>query len=140
MIVYSAGVFDILHQGHLNILERSRALAGPHGKLFVGVLTDEGAAAYKPQRPTQDQATRLRIINSLSFVTAGFLQPGTDPSPVLRTLASLGLKPDVMTHGNDWTKLREGNETLEELGIRLELLPYTAGVSTTEIRARIQAA
>jgi glycerol-3-phosphate cytidylyltransferase len=134
-IVYTAGVWDLFHVGHANVLERSRKLGDV---LIVGVLTDLGAAAYKPEPPVWNEHVRLEMVRSLDFVSAAFLQPGTDPSPVLRSLCGLGLCPHVMTHGDDWTELREGNETLVELGIELELLPYTPGVSTTTIRTMIE--
>jgi cytidyltransferase-like protein len=138
-IVYTAGVWALFHAGHLAFLERSKALAGFGGKLIVGVLTDDGAAAYKP-RPVVHQDERLRIVSALSCVDAAFLQPGTDPSPVLCALDALGLRPDLMTHGDDWTQLREGGETLARLGIELVLLPYGPGQGTTGIIRRIREA
>jgi glycerol-3-phosphate cytidylyltransferase len=136
-VVYTAGVWDQLHAGHLNILRRSKALGD---LLAVGVLTDIGTAAYKPRPPLYNEHARLEIVRSLSFVDAAFLQPGTDPSPVLLALNALGLRPAAMTHGDDWTRLKEGGETLEQLGIELVLLPYTPDVSTTRVRALLDAA
>jgi bifunctional ADP-heptose synthase (sugar kinase/adenylyltransferase) len=60
------------------------------------------------------------------------LQPTTDPTPVLERL-----RPDVMTHGDDWERLREGQETLERLGIEWQLVPYTPGISTTLLREEV---
>lgn len=135
-VVYTAGCWDLLHSGHMNILRRSKALGDT---LIVGVLTDLGVAAYKPKPPLYNEHARLEIVRSLNFVDAAFLQPGTDPSPVLRALAACGCKPFVMTHGDDWTELREGNETLAELGIGLQLIPYTPDVSTTRVRSLLDA-
>lgn len=137
MIVYTAGVWDLFHTGHLRILERSKELAGEGGKLVVGVVTDLGAAAYKPTPPINSEHARLEIVDSIEIVDAVFLQPGTDPSPVLVALARVGARPDLMTHGDDWEHLRIGQETLERLGIDWKLLPYTPDVSTTEIRRRV---
>lgn len=128
-IVYTAGVWDLYHVGHENMLRRSKELGD---LLIVGVVTDEGAAAYKGRQPVYSELQRLKIIQSVRYVDAAFLQPGTDPSPVLRALAAIGVVPAIMTHGDDWTRLREGNETLAELGIELVLLPYTQGISTTQ--------
>jgi cytidyltransferase-like protein len=133
-VIYTAGVWDLFHAGHLQVLEASRRLGD---LLVVGVLTDDGAAAYK-RRPVINQADRLRIVAGLRCVDAAVLQPGTDPSPVLDALAALGLRPEAMTHGDDWRELREGMGTLERLGIRLELLPYGPGPGTTGIIQRIQ--
>lgn len=136
-IVYTAGCWDLLHSGHLNILRRSRALGD---LLIVGVLTDIGAAAYKPRPCVYNEHARLEIIRSLAFVDAAVLQPGTDPSPILRMLAAVGAKPSVMTHGSDWGELREGQATLEELGIGWETIPYTPDVSTTRVRSLLDGA
>lgn len=135
-VIFTAGVFDLLHEGHLNILRASKALGD---LLIVGVVTDQGTAAYKGRIPVHPEHVRLDLVRSLRFVDGAFLQPGTDPSPVLSSLAACGLCPEVMTHGDDWTELREGNETLAQLGIRLELLPYTRGISTTLTRRQIDA-
>lgn len=134
-VIFHAGVWDLFHTGHLSVLERSRALGD---MLIVGVLTDDGAAAYKPRRPVIPQNERLAIIRSLRCVDAAFLQPGTDPSPLLESLAAIGRCPAALVHGDDWTELREGSETLERLGIELVLLPYGGGDGTTGIIERIR--
>jgi glycerol-3-phosphate cytidylyltransferase len=134
-IVYHAGVWDLFHAGHLSILQRSKELGDV---LVVGVVTDVGAAAYKPRAPVISQDERLRIVSALECVDAAFLQPGTDPSPVLEALAAVGVCPSVMAHGDDWSELREGNDTLERLGIELALLPYGNGDGTTGIIRRIR--
>lgn len=127
-VTYTAGVFDLLHSGHLNLLERSAALGD---QLIVGVVSDDGAESYK-RRPVQGEATRLRVIRSLACVDAALLQPGTDPTPCLELV-----RPDVMTHGDDWTELLEGQQTLNRLGVEWVTLPYTPGVSTTQVREEV---
>jgi hypothetical protein len=67
-------------------------------------------------------------------VDLAVVQPGTDPTPALVRLDSVGACPAVMTHGDDWEVLREGQETLEALGIEWKLIPYTDGISSTELR------
>lgn len=132
-VCYTAGIWDLLHLGHLNILKRSKELAGPGGTLIVGVITDGGAAAYK-RRPVQDERTRAEVVKALRFVDAVVMQHGTDPSDILKLI-----RPDMMTHGSDWDRLKVGHETLERLGIDWVVLPYTLGVSTTETIARMTA-
>jgi len=134
-VVYTAGVFDLLHSGHIQTLKQSRALGD---LLVVGVLTDLGAAAYKPKPPVYNEHARLEIIRSLSFVDVALLQAGTDPSDNLRALVTLGMRPEIMTHGNDWTELREGNETLSQLGVELVLLQNIPNLSTSRVRARLE--
>lgn len=126
-IVFCPGVFDLCHIGHLNILRASKALGDV---LVVGVVSDEGAAAYK-RRPVQDEQTRLAVIKALRMVSFAYLQPTTDPTPLLEVV-----RPHVLTHGSDWTQLREGQETLTRLGIEFVRLPYTPGVSTGQLIER----
>lgn len=130
--VYTAGVFDLLHQGHLNVLHASRAMGG---RLVVGVVSDAGCEAYKGRRPVQDEATRLEIIRALRVVDEVHLQPTTDPTPILEVV-----RPQIMTHGDDWAQLREGHGTLDRLGITFALVPYTPGISSSVLRERMVAA
>jgi rfaE bifunctional protein nucleotidyltransferase chain/domain len=128
-IVYTAGVFDLLHRGHLNLLARSRLLGD---LLVVGVVSDAGARAYKGQMPVQSLPLRMDALLRLPLVDVVVPQPTTDPSALLERF-----RPDIMTHGDDWTELREGHETLERLGIEWRLIPYTPGISTTLLREAV---
>lgn len=136
-VIYTAGVWDLLHTGHIRFLQASRALGD---RLIVGVVSDDGAAAYK-RRPIISEHDRFAMVNALSCVDIAVRQPGTDPTPVLDMLVGdMGIPIVAMTHGDDWSELREGNKTLERYGIRLVLLPYGSGKGTTgiihEIRTR----
>jgi cytidyltransferase-like protein len=124
--VYTAGVFDILHGGHLNLLWQSKQLGDV---LIVGVVSDGGCHAYKGIYPHQVLSARMAAIRQIPWVDVVVPQAGTDPSENLRRFL-----PQVMTHANDWTRLREGHETLEELGIEWHLVEYTKGVSSTILR------
>jgi len=128
-LIYTAGVFDLLHVGHRRLLERSRALGDA---LVVGVVSDAGAEAYKGRRPVQHEAERLELVRGLRCVTLAVLQETTDPTPVLEVL-----RPAAMTHGDDWAELREGMATLRRLGVEWVLLPHTSGISTTDLRGRL---
>lgn len=128
---YVPGVFDLLHVGHLNLLTRARAMCD---QLVVGVVSDDGCAAYKGKRPVQDQATRLAVLQALRMVDAAMPQATTDPTDNLRDL-----RPDALFHGDDWARLLEGQETVDAMGIALVLLPYTAGVSSSMVRERMTA-
>jgi len=120
-LVYTAGVWDLLHQGHLNLLEGSKALGD---LLVVGIVSDSGAAAYK-RRPVQPELMRLAIVRALRVVDFAVIQPTTDPTPMLEAI-----RPCVVTHGDDWERFREGHESLARLGIQFVRLPYTKGIST----------
>jgi cytidyltransferase-like protein len=125
-LVYTAGVWDLLHRGHVNILWESKRLGDV---LVVGVVSDAGCQAYKGFVPRQNVQQRIRAVRALGFVDVVEMQPTTDPSPLLERY-----RPDVMTHGDDWTELRQGMETIRRLGIEWRLIPYTPGISSTELR------
>jgi len=125
-VVYTAGVWDLFHRGHLNILWQSRKLGDI---LVVGVVSDWGVVAYKDREPIDNIWERMRTIQELPWVDLVMQQETTDPSDNLRRMM-----PDVFTHGSDWERLREGHETLEGLGIEYVSIPYTPGISTTILR------
>lgn len=127
-VVYTAGVFDLLHRGHLNLLHASRALGDV---LVVGVVSDFGALAYKGRLPVQHEIQRAAAVRALGFVDVAVHQETTDPTPMLERF-----RPNVMTHGDDWPRLREGHESLVRLGVEWVLVPYTPGISTTMLRNR----
>lgn len=126
-VIYTAGVWDLLHRGHLNVLWESKRMGDV---LVVGVVSDEGTLAYKGRFPEQGERDRMDSVAGLSFVDLVLLQPTTDPTPLLERI-----RPDVMTHGDDWPHLLEGQDTLDRLGIEWRLVPYTPGISTTLLRA-----
>lgn len=135
-IIYTAGVFDLFHAGHVEILEESAKLGDA---LYVGVVSDDGTQAYKARRPTFREHERMEIVGAMRCVDRVILQPGTDPSPVLISLAAAGFKPAVMTHGDDWSVLLEGSETLRRLGIEFCTIPRTRGRFTSRIIEEIRA-
>jgi rfaE bifunctional protein nucleotidyltransferase chain/domain len=128
-IVMTSGVFDLLHEGHLNLLRASKALGDT---LVVGVVSDAGAAAYK-RPPIQDERTRLAVVRALRGVDFALLQPTTDPSPLVELI-----RPKLLTHGDDWEQLLQGHETLGRLGVEFVRLPYTPGISTTILVERVR--
>jgi glycerol-3-phosphate cytidylyltransferase len=126
IVGYTAGVWDLLHRGHLNILWLTRQKCDV---LVVGVVTDEGTAAYKGRKPVDPEWKRLAQIKAIPWVDVAVLQDSTDPTPELERF-----RPDLFTHGSDWDRLKQGHETLEKLGIRYISIPYTEGISTTLLR------
>src|SRR5262245_32084490 len=91
-VVFTAGVWDILHVGHLNLLQRARALGD---SLIVGVLTDEAAERYKP-RPVMPFEERLELIRALRMVDDVVQVDDTNATAVLQEL-----RPDILVHGSD---------------------------------------
>lgn len=126
-IVFVPGVWDLLHAGHINLLWRARQLGDV---LVVGVVTSWGCQDYKGVLPAQTLHTRVEALRRLSFVDAVEEQATTDPTPLLERF-----RPAVLVHGDDWSQLKKGNETLERLGIEFVTLPYTEGISSTILRS-----
>lgn len=131
MRVFTTGVFDILHRGHLNILTQAAAL----GDLTVGIMTDQGVEDTKGARPILSLEERDAQIRSLPFVDDVIHYTDLDQRS---NYASV--KPDIVVQGDDWLFSADRTTALNYLrdnGIRLVLLPRTQGISTTEIRRRV---
>lgn len=125
-VVYIGGVWDLFHEGHLAILERARDLGT---KLIVGVLTDEAAMIYKA-RPIIPFEARKRIVESLKCVDKVIAQNAKDPTA---DLEAAGIKPHYLVHGDDWEAC-PGELYVRAHKGKVVFLPYTPGVSSTEIR------
>lgn len=129
MIVYAAGVFDVIHTGHLNLLKRAKDLGDT---LIVGVLSDEAASAYKPA-PVMPFGQRIRLIQALEWVDMAIPQEDTDATYLLKQI-----KPDILVHGDDHAPDWEIGQTwIEENGGEYVMLPYTKGVSSSQIKEEI---
>jgi rfaE bifunctional protein nucleotidyltransferase chain/domain len=133
IIVFTAGVWDILHVGHLNLLRRAKALGD---RLVVGVLTDEAAERYKP-RPVMPFEQRLEIIRELRVVDEVVQVDDTNATPILETL-----KPHILVHGSDINHKAGweiGQTWMTENGRQFVILPYTEGVSSTRLKSTVRA-
>jgi cytidyltransferase-like protein len=131
MRVFTTGVFDILHRGHLNILTQAAAL----GDLTVGIMTDQGVEDTKGARPILTLEERDAQIRSLPFVDDVIHYTALD-----QRANYASVRPDIVVQGDDWLFSADRTAALNYLrdnGIRLVLLPRTEGISTTEIRRRV---
>jgi cytidyltransferase-like protein len=130
--IFTTGVFDILHRGHLNILTQAAAL----GELVVGIMTDQGVEDTKGSRPILSLDERDAQVRSLPFVSEVIHYTDVDQRDNYRSV-----KPDIVVQGDDWLFSADRSKALEflrEHHIRLVLLPRTEGISTTEIRRRVE--
>ena len=93
-IVYVPLAVDILHTGHLNIINTAKK----YGKVVVGLLSDNAIAEYK-DLPTLNYDERYKIVKSLKNVEKILKQKTWDYSSILESL-----KPDFFVHGDDWKK------------------------------------
>jgi len=128
--VYTYGVWDLLHPGHIKLLMKARELGD---YLIVGVVTDEPIRNLKGKnRPIQKLQDRLFIVGSLSCVDAVLAQSKYDPTTEL-----LGIKRvDVLTKGDDWENI-PGQNTIKKMGGELIKLKYTPEFSTSRIVTKI---
>lgn len=131
MNIYISGCWDLLHIGHLNILERAKGLGGT---LIVGVNTDELVQSYK-RRPIFSYEERGRMVNALKCV---------DKTISHSTLAEVEMLDkydiDIVVVSSKWGRL-PGQETrkeyIEKTGRKLIVFSYTQGISTSKIINRI---
>lgn len=132
--VYVGMSADLIHPGHLNILREAAKL----GTVTVGLLTDAAIASYK-RLPFMNYEQRKAIIESLRWVSAIVSQNTLDYTENLRLL-----KPDYVVHGDDWrTGVQQVTRnaviaTLNEYGGQLVEIPYTRGISSTQLNTALK--
>lgn len=136
IIVYTSGVFDILHRGHINILVKAKELGD---KLVVGIQEDRAVFESKAQMPALSTEERVAQMRALPFVDEVITySSGIDPSDALARV-----KPNIMVQGDDWPQQMDRAKIINYLNahnIQLVLVPYTKEISDTEIKRRIKAA
>ena len=126
-IVFTNGCFDLLHVGHIQYLQQARAL----GDCLVVALNDDVAVRLlkgerRPLLPQQERARILAALGCVDYVT--IFSEATPLALITR------LHPNVLVKGGDYTPATVvGREVVEAYGGRVCILPYVAGVSTTEI-------
>jgi phosphoenolpyruvate phosphomutase len=132
--VYIAMSADILHPGHLNIIQEASKL----GELTVGVLTDKAIASYK-RLPYLTFEQRKLIVENIKGVSRVIAQETLDYVPNL-----LLEKPDYVVHGDDWkegiqkeTRTRVIN-TISQWNGQVIDLPYTEGISSSQLNEKIK--
>lgn len=133
--VYTGGTFDLFHAGHVRFLERCRQF----GKVTVALNTDEFIEAYKGKPPVMSYQERAEVLLACRFVHD--VVPNFDGADS-RTAIDW-VEPDLIVIGSDWAvrdyhaQMGFNQAWLDERGIGLCYLPYTKGVSSTDIKARI---
>lgn len=132
-VVFTNGCFDILHPGHVDYLERARAL-GTH--LVVGVNSDTSVRRLKgPTRPINDERSRSRVLAALDCVDQIVIFDEDTPWELIKKL-----RPQVLVKGGDWpVEQIVGRELVQERGGQVLSLPLLPGYSTTNIIQRILA-
>jgi len=135
-LVFCAGVFDLLHYGHIRYLRASKQLGDT---LVVGLLTDEGVAKYKPYKPILNYMQRWEVLQAIRYVDYIVRQDDTDPTKTLETLKEEhNWIPNIMVRGSDYKKVPQGTEFIESHGGRVVRVPYCKEISSTEIKRKIK--
>ena len=135
-IGYTCGVFDLFHVGHLNLLERCKEMCDC---LIVGVCDDEYVDKIKKKTPVIKENDRVRILKALRCVDDAVLVDIATTND--KMLALEKFKFDVLFSGDDWKGSERYNLTekqFAEVGASIEYLPYTQGVSTSNIKEQIK--
>ncbi|HET7552233.1 MAG TPA: D-glycero-beta-D-manno-heptose 1-phosphate adenylyltransferase [Gemmatimonadaceae bacterium] len=133
-VVFTNGVFDLLHPGHVDVLRAARS----HGDaLIVGVNSDASVRRLKGEsRPVRTESDRAYVLAALEAVDAVVIFPEDTPLELIRAL-----HPDVLVKGGDYTPdTVVGRSEVESRGGRVVIVPLTAGHSTTSIIERLRAA
>lgn len=131
-VVFTNGVFDLLHRGHVDLLVAARAEGDA---LIVGVNSDASVRRLKgPARPVRREADRAYVLAALEMVDAVVLFEQDTPLELIRALG-----PDVLVKGGDYTPdTVVGRADVERRGGRVVIVPLTAGHSTTGTIARLR--
>jgi rfaE bifunctional protein nucleotidyltransferase chain/domain len=131
-MVFTNGCFDLLHPGHIRLLEGARSLGNV---LLVAINSDASVRAMKgPQRPIFSQGDRAEILAALTTVDAVTIFD--EPTPQLLIAAVL---PDVLVKGADWGEdAIVGRGEVEAAGGRVFSVPLQPGFSTSALVAKIR--
>src|SRR4029450_10753482 len=131
-VVFTNGVFDLLHPGHVQYLQDARALGDA---LIVGLNSDRSVRSNKgPERPITPESERAEILLALECVDAVAIFDDDTPAEIIRRV-----QPDVLVKGADWGRDNiVGRDTVEARGGRVVRMPLLEGYSTTELLRRVR--
>jgi rfaE bifunctional protein nucleotidyltransferase chain/domain len=133
VVVFTNGVFDLLHPGHLDVLLGARA-EGTH--LVVGVNSDASVRRLGkgPERPVRGERERALVLAALECVDAVVIFDEDTPAELVAAL-----QPDVIVKGGDYTPDQvAGGDIVRARGGRIVIIPLTPGHSTTATIAKLR--
>lgn len=137
--MYTGGTFDLVHSGHVRFLSHCRKIAGVDGRVVVSLNTDEFIKSYKGKPPVMSFAERKEVLLGLRSVDEVVANTGgADSKPAI-----IGVMPDFVVVGSDWAKRDYYKQMgftqfwLNQHDITLLYVPYTEGISTTDLKSRI---
>lgn len=131
-VVFTNGCFDLLHRGHVDYLAKA---ADCGQRLIIGVNTDASVSKLKgPNRPIQDEQSRLQILASLQCVDAVILFDEETPYELISLL-----QPDVLVKGSDYTPENiVGYDVVTAKGGEVKTIDFIPGFSTSGIERKIK--
>ena len=126
-VVFTNGVFDLLHPGHIRYLADARALGDA---LIVAVNSDRSVRAIKgPSRPINPEHERAELLLALASVSAAVIFDEDTPHAIISRV-----QPDILVKGADWAADSiVGRDVVEGRGGQVVRIPLAAGYSTTEL-------
>ncbi|MGA9668229.1 MAG: RpiB/LacA/LacB family sugar-phosphate isomerase [Terracidiphilus sp.] len=130
-VVFTNGIFDILHQGHLALLAWSRNLGD---RLVVGINSDESTRALKGKgRPVNSQENRRAVLQALRFVDEVVIYDELKPTALIASL-----RPAIVVKGGEW--LADEVRTQDEIPpeVEIKIFPLVKGYSSTNVIRRIR--
>jgi glycerol-3-phosphate cytidylyltransferase len=139
MRIYTGGTFDLFHWGHVELLRRIKEMAGKDGQVVVSLNTDEFVEEYKGKKPVMSYDERATVLNACRYVDEVVKNVDGKDSRTSILLANV----DFVIVGTDWCEkdymkqMSFTREWLEEHNIGFGYIPYTIGVSTTDIKKRL---
>ena len=133
-VVFTNGVFDLLHPGHVRYLSVARSLGDA---LVLGLNADASVRRNKgPLRPINPERERAEVLAALDSVDAVVIFDEDTPAEIVAAL-----QPDILVKGADWPADQiVGRDTVEARGGRVVLVPVEQGYSTTSIVERVRRA
>lgn len=135
IIGYTAGVYDMFHIGHLNILKKAKELCD---YLIVAVSTDELVQSYKGKNPIIPFEDRKKIVEAIRYVDK--VVPQTSADVEGKKMSAIENNINIMFVGDDWKGTDKWNlieKELAEIGVKVVYLPHTDGISSTILRKEI---
>ncbi|MDR1739445.1 MAG: adenylyltransferase/cytidyltransferase family protein [Bacteroidales bacterium] len=132
IIGFTAGVFDMFHVGHLNLIENAKANCE---HLIVGVNSDKLVETYKGKKTIVPFEERIRIVAAVRAVDETICVDSLDKESIWR------IKPfNLLFIGDDWKgnpRWEHTEQVMAEYGVKTIYLPFTKGISTTDIKNKI---
>ena len=131
-IVFTNGVFDLMHYGHIDYLSKAASLGDV---LIVGMNTDTSVSKIKgPSRPINDEKSRLHVMASLFFVAGVILFDEITPINLITKI-----QPNVLVKGGDYTiEQIVGHEVVQAGGGEVVVIDFVPGYSTTALEKKIR--